>query len=165
MKSLVTINFIEHIRNNKVIWRAENIKNIIHLGGREFLVKTAFSNNGNLVPSNYYLGLDSRDDLIEEDNLDSLLDEPSGSGYLRQSLSSSGTGFTITSTSGIYKALSNIVTFSASGLGWGPVKNMFLATTANNSGILISSLVLTSPVTTLAGDTISVQIALALQDI
>ena len=51
MKSLVTINFIEHIRNNKVIWRAENIKNIIHLGGREFLVKTAFSNNGKNVRS------------------------------------------------------------------------------------------------------------------
>ena len=123
MKSLVTINFIEHIRNNKVIWRAENIKNIIHLEGREFLVKTAFSNNGSLVPDNYYLGLDARDDLIEEDNLNSLLDEPSGSGYLRQSLSSSGTGFAITSTSGIYKALSNIVTFSASGSGCGTLSS------------------------------------------
>lgn len=165
MKSLVTINFIEHIRNNKVIWRAENIKNMIHLQGREFLVKTAFSNNGNLVPDNYYLGLDARDDLVEDDTLSSLLDEPYQNGYLRQLLPSNGTGFAITETSGVYKALSNIITFSASELGWGPVKNMFLTTKSDNSGILISSLVLTSPVTTVAGDTISVQIALSLQDI
>jgi hypothetical protein len=165
MKSLVTINFIEHIRNNKVIWRAENIKNMIHLEGREFLVKTAFSNNGSLVPDNYYLGLDARDDLVEDDTLSSLLDEPYQNGYLRQLLPSNGTGFAITETSGVYKALSNIITFSASELGWGPVKNMFLTTESDNSGILISSLVLTSPVTTVAGDTISVQIALSLQDI
>ena len=165
MKSLVTINFIEHIRNNKVIWRAENIKNMIHLEGREFLIKTAFSNDGNLVPDNYYLGLDARDDLAEDNDLTSLLDEPFGNGYTRQTLPSNGTGFAITQTSGVYKALSNIITFSASGLGWGPVKNMFLTTESDNSGILISSLVLTSPVTTVSGDVVSVQIALSLQDI
>lgn len=165
MKSLVTLKFIEHKRNDKVIWRAENIKNIIHLEGREFLIQAAFSNDGSLVPANYYLGLDARDDLLEEDTVVDLLDEPVGNGYIRQSLASDGTGFTITNVSGVYKALSEIVTFSATGTGWGPVKNMFLTTASDNSGLLISSLVLTSPVTTIAGDTISIQIQMSLQDI
>lgn len=165
MKNLMTLKFIEHKRNGEIIYRAENIKNLIHLEGREFLIKSAFSNDGSLVPANYYLGLDARDDLLEEDTILTLLDEPSGSGYLRQALPSDGTGFTISNVSGVYKALSEIVTFSATGTGWGPVKNMFLTTASDNSGVLISSLLLTSPVITVAGDTISIQIQMSLQDI
>lgn len=165
MKNLVTIKFIEQKRNGRIIWREENIKNIIHLEGREFLIKSAFSNDGSLVPTNYYLGLDARDDLLEEDTIIDVLDEPVGNGYLRQALPSDGTGFTITNVSGIYKALSEIVTFSSTGDGWGPVKNMFLTTAPDNSGLLISSLLLTSPVNTIAGDTISIQIQMSLQDI
>lgn len=165
MKHLVTIKFIEHKRNGTVIWRAENIKNIIHLAGREYLIKAAFSNNGSLVPSNYYLGLDARDTLAAEDQMVDILDEPTTGGYIRQPLPTDGTGFTITNVSGVYKALSQIATFSATGSGWGPVKNMFLTTQSDNSGILISSLGLTSPVTTVSGDTISIQIQMSLQDI
>ena len=165
MNHLVTIKFIEHLRNGVVLWRSENIKNIIHLEGREYLIKAAFSNDGSLIPLNYYLGLDSRDTLAAEDNMSSITDEPIGSGYVRQPIPTDGTGFTISNVSGVYKALSQIVTFSASGTGWGPVKNMFLTTESDNSGILISSIFLTSPLSTSAGDTVSIQIQMSLQDV
>ena len=53
---------------------------------------------------------------------------------------SSSNGFTIVlGSDNNYRAKSSIVTFSASGGSWGPVQNLFLATSTSNSGYLIST--------------------------
>lgn len=67
--------------------------------------------------------------------------------------------------SGVYRASGQIVTFSATGSGWGPVSNLFMATAADDSGILVASNPLSNTITLEGGDAFNVRMALALRDI
>lgn len=159
---LVKILEIQHIRNNEVIWEDKNILNTLHVQGEMFLLQCAFSNAGTLPPANLYFGLDSRPTISITDTLASI-SEPSGNGYARQPVSTS-TGFSIDIVSGIYRASSQVIAFSATGGGYGPLNNLFLATTSNNTGLLIASNPLTTPITLVNGDNVTMRMSVSLQD-
>lgn len=160
---LVKILEIQHIRDGKVIWEEKNLHNTLHVGGELFILTCCFDNDGSLPPANYYFGLDNRSSVTADDLMTDLVDEPSTNGYLRAAVSSAGQ-FTVDVLSGVYRATSQIVTFSATGGGWGPVSNLFLATTTDDSGILIASTPLSNTITLTNGDAINMRMALALQD-
>jgi len=160
---LVKILEIQHIRNGNVIWEDRNIKNLLHTAGEAFILNCAFNNDGFIVPANYYFGLDARATIDVADVIGSLEDEPSGFGYTRQAVSSTG-GFTIEEISGVYRAVSGLLVFTSSGTGYGPVKNLFMTDKSDNTGTLISSNPLSSSVTLSSGDTINLRLSLQLQD-
>lgn len=160
---LMKILEIQHVRNGEVIWEQKNLLNTLHFGGELFILTCCFDNDGSLPPANYYFGLDDRATISIDDLITDLSDEPNGNGYLRAAVASSGQ-FTVDVLNNVYRATSQIVTFSATSTGWGPVKNLFLATTSDNTGILIASSPLTNPISLTDGDAINMRMALALHD-
>lgn len=152
---------IQHFRNGECIWEIKKKPNKWHHEGQEFVLAIAFDvDSGISVPSNYYLGLDDRSSLSDDDTLSDLSDEPSSNGYARQSVSSS-VGFAVGLNSGSIIAQSAIVTFSASSGSWGPIRNVFLSTSSNNTGYLIASVALSSRRTIINGDFITVRLNLS----
>lgn len=165
MIHLLKIEYIKHhdVQGN-VIWEDYDVDNLFHLGGHQYLLSVAFAtSSGVSVPSNYYLGLDNRTTPALGDTMASLSAEPTQNGYLRQAVSSSS-GFTVSSASGSYRALSSEVTFSASGGTWGPVRNLFLATSATSSGYLLCTAPLSSSRTLLDGQGVTMRISVGLNN-
>lgn len=156
---LMKILEIQHIRNNEVIWEKHDLYNIMHTGGDQFCLMCCFDNDGSYPPEKYYFGLDNRPSLNFGDVIDDLIDEPNINGYARQSIDSYN-GFTVSSSNGIYRASSGIITFSATSGSWGAVSNLFLV--GNN--ILIASAPLSDSVTLEAGDSFNVRMSLSLRD-
>ena len=154
---------IQQIRNGKVIWEDKNLYNMLHSGGEQFFLQCLFANDGTLIPDSYYLGLDARDTLLVADTISNLIDEPTGNGYLRQALGSDG-GWSVNQVSDVYRAIGNIIIFSANGGSWGPVDNLFLTNKIDNSGVLIASVLLSSQLTMNDGDSISMRMSLSLRD-
>lgn len=161
--NLLTVDWIEHIRNGHILWRGENLKNVLHEDGEEYIVTAAFV-PGDIVPDNFYLGLDARPTVVVSDQLADLVSEPSTNGYSRQAIDSTD-GFTIAvNDGGYFEATTAIVGFAAGGGSWGPVKNLFLSTTQNNDGYLIATVALTSDLTLSDGDYVSMRMKIALRD-
>ncbi len=152
-------------RGSHVVWQSASLYNMIHTGGEEMILKTLFYNDGTMPPAYYYLGLDNRASISYADTMGSLVDEPSGSGYTRQQLSSSTTssGWQVSSGAMLHKAVSNIVSFQATS-AYGPIGNLFLTDKSDNTGYLISSVALTSSVTMSPGDVLSLRMTLSLKD-
>ena len=162
-RGILKILEISHIRNGEVIWQDHDILNLLHTEGEQFLLTCCFDNNGSVVPPNYYFGLDSRSTLATADTMSTISSaEPSGNGYSRQTISSSG-GFTIQQVGSYYRAVGSIVTFSATGT-FGPIRNLFLTNASDNSGYLISSAELSSPVTFATGDSVALRMSLQLRN-
>lgn len=156
----------QQIRNGSIIWEEKNIYNTLHSLGEEFFLKCCFAISEKHPPENYYLGLDNRSTTSVGDIVSSLMDEPTGvNGYLRKPVNSVS-GFTIELVSGVYRATSQIVSFSAVGGSWGPVSNIFLINTSTNveSSVLLATANLSSAITVANGDTINMRISLSLQD-
>ena len=151
---------IEHKRNSKVLWRQTDIYNQIHKQGEAFLLRCCFNNDGTYPPNEYYFGLDSRGLISENDEIGDLTGEPTKNGYNRQARSSTD-GFTIEFFNGSYRASSAIISFSASGGGWGPVKNIFM-TNSVSTGVLISSAALSQELNLEDGDSVNLRMALSL---
>jgi hypothetical protein len=166
-RGILKIVEVEHISGGKVVWRDGNINNLLHYEGERFILEAAFANDGSVVPANYYFGLDNRTTIEVEDTMTTIANEgyePSTNGYTRVAVSSNG-GFTVEPNEvNIYQAIGSIVTFSATGTGYGPIKNLFLTTQSNNSGYLLSTAVLSSSVTMSAGDQINLRMTIQLQD-
>jgi hypothetical protein len=162
-RGILKIDQIEHIREGEVIWRDENIHNVLHQQGESFLLSVCFANDGSILPSNYYFGLDARSTIAITDTISSLFDEPISGGYSRIPISSSSQ-FTIESVNGIYRATSPFIIFTASGAGFGPVSNLFMVTSSDSSGVLISSASLSSAITLASGDTVNLKMSLQLHD-
>lgn len=162
---LLKIDSIEHNDSDgSILWSMKNILNTFHLDGELFLLSVAFNTAAEIeVPSSYYLGLDARDTLSEEDQMVDLTNEPTTNGYARQAVSSLN-GFDVEINGGNYRAISGVVTFSASGGAWGPITNLFLCTTNTSSGYLISSAKLASSRTLLDGQSITMRFSLGLQN-
>lgn len=152
----------KHIRNNEVIYKEENILNTFHVGGELYVLSCCFNNNGDFPPDNYYIGLDNRSAIEIEDLITDISDEPVGNGYSRQAVSSNG-GFEVEVVNGIYRATSEIVTFTATGSGWGPVKNIFMST-EDSGGVLLATSLLSSTLTAIAGDSYVMRMAMTLKD-
>ncbi len=162
---IMKVLWIKQWREGQIIWEAENIRNILHKDGESFILRAVFQGGvqSQVIPENYYIGLDSRFSLSAEDNLGSLIGEPAGNGYVRQAVSSSG-DFEVTLEESNYRATSPIVAFTAAIGGWGPVLNIFLTDSTTSSGNLISSAALPSALSVAAGDTVTMRIGLVLKD-
>lgn len=139
---------------------------MLHLEGESFILQAVFTGGriSEFIPENYYLGLDARSTILSDDTMDSLAFEPNSQyGYQRQTVSSSG-GFIIGEENGQILATSPIIAFRATGGSWGPVNDLFLSNTGDNSGTLISSAQFEAPITVADGDFITMRIALMLKD-
>lgn len=157
---------VQQIRSGSVIWEEKNIYNTLHTLGEEFFLKCCFAISENHPPENYYLGLDNRAAVSVNDTVSSLKDEPTGvNGYLRKPVNSVS-GFAIELVSGVYRATSQIVSFSAAGGSWGPVSKIFLINTSTDTDatVLLATAILSSPITLISGDTVNMRISLSLQD-
>lgn len=154
--------FHTHV-DGTILYENYNIPNIFHQQGQQFVLSATFNTASAItVPANYRLGLDNRATLSDADTLENLIAEPAGFGYTRQPVSSLN-GFSISlGTGGKYQATTNTVTFTASGGTWGPVQNLFLTTTIDNSGFLISSAALRSSRTVTSGQSITMRLAVSL---
>jgi len=163
-KPFVNVLSIEKVDlDGTVIWRKENLHNIFHIDGEEYMLKALFA--GFTIPGSYYFGLDNRGSLDDSDTLNIIAttgDEPTINGYNRQAVGSGS--FTIAVVGSHNLAQSPIVTFSATGGSWGPVSNLFMATTSDNLGHLISSVPLSQLVTLDNGQSINVRLGLSLKD-
>lgn len=161
---LMKLRSIEHrASDGSLLWEDSNIDNVFHLGGQQFCLDVLFNtSSGNVVPSSYYLGLDSRLVISDTDTMASLVGEPSGNGYSRQPVSSLN-GFSVSTFLGKYQATSGVVVFSGTGAGWGPVRNVWLTNVATGtSGVLISTVALSSPRSVTAGESFSLRFATSL---
>lgn len=152
-------------KNGNIVWQQNNIRNVLHLRGEEFLLRAAFTGGkvSNVIPENYYLGLDNRSDVVADNEMSDTSGEPAFSGYERQPVASAG-DFTVSLESGHYQAISPIVAFVAVGGAWGPVQNLFLSDQSGSLGTLISTAVLDTPVTVTDGESVTMRIAMTLKD-
>jgi hypothetical protein len=170
---LLTIENIKLFDKNKNIkYEQSNIKNTLHQIGESYMLNCLFVNKtrkdkGEIQKTRedfYYAGLDNRSTLNTTDVMSSLVNEPSANGYSRQKITSWSSPVISNS---VFVTKSNNITFNAStgtNTGWGPVKNIFLATTQNISGILISSAKLNQELKMVAGDTIVLVMNLSLSN-
>jgi hypothetical protein len=157
MKSIFKIIEISHYsKNNELLWTQHNISNILHNSGKEFILKTLFTGEES-IPNDYYVGLDSRSTLSTGQTMSSL-SEPSGNGYTRQTVSSTG-DFNYNDDDIL--VLSGLLTFVCTS-GSYSVKNVFLTNEPDNTGFLISSLVLSEARTLTAGETITIKAGFSL---
>lgn len=163
---LMKVLNIEHLDvDGTLLWKQSNVRNLLHAQGEKFILDAMFSGDAT-IPTNYYLGMDNRSSLARGDTLATVsASEPTGSfGYVRSTVPSSGS-FVVTEVDEIvYEAKSPILSFSATGGNWGPVSNLFLTNVLNFSGVLISSVLLSSPITVTDGQTINIRISLGLRD-
>jgi len=159
----MTLEFFRVIRNNQIIYEETNKKNILHTQGQQQILNALFvggPTSNMYIPAVYYLGLDNRSSL-DAANLLSDVIEPSGGGYARQGVSST-TGFTVQTNGSTAQATTGIVSFSSS-TGWGPVQNLFLTNVGSGtSGILYSSVSLSSAVTLSSDDSVTLKFSLSL---
>lgn len=147
-------------KKGKLLYNNKNIKNTLHGEGEEFILKILF--DGSTVPSQYYLGLDSRSVLSRADSVSELSTlEPTTSGYIRQIVESNSFNFT-NNELGNYQANSPVVLFRATNGSWGPVRNIFLTNEAGYNGKLISSVPLGSNLVVQDGEIVSLRIGIAL---
>lgn len=165
MKHLLKIDEIAHLnKKGEIIWKQNDVNNIFHVEGHYFLVNLAFNtSSGITVPANYYLGLDNRTTVQASDTFEELSEEPTQNGYARQAVNSLS-GFTISFDGTIYRAISGTVTFEATGGSWGPVINLFLGTTSDDTGYLISTVVLETSRTVAEDESITMRISIALRN-
>ena len=162
---LIKILSIRHVsENGRVLWEKRNLLNTFHAEGEQFVLETLFV-NGNVTPSipdNYYLGLDNRTSVSVNDDMDTIADyEVVGGGYVRNLLPC--TDSTVGPVDGIYRATTPVFSFGASGVGF-TARNLFLTDQPDNTGYLISSVPLSNVVTLTAGESMYVNMVLALQN-
>jgi hypothetical protein len=148
-----------------VVWRQENLYNTFHLGGEEFVMLAVFAGgvDNAYIPESYYFGLDNRGTIDVEDVLSSLSGEPSGNGYSRIAVSSDGV-FSVGLANSHYRATGPVISFTASGGTIGPVSNLFLATSADDSGVLVATVPLTQTLTLSDGEGVNMRMGLSLKD-
>lgn len=150
--------------NKNVISKQHNILNMLHRTGEQYILNSAFIGS---KPDFFYFGLDGRTTLAAIDTMVTISNngnEPTINGYSRVAVSSSN-AFSLNLSSEHYVATCPVISFSATGGSWGPVKNLFLTTASDNTGILIASAPLSQNTTLSAGDTLNVRLGLSLRDI
>lgn len=160
---IMTVLEMNHLdRSGAVLHKEENVKNMLHDAGEEFILKVLFG--GTALPSNYYMGLDARTSLSASSTISDLYGpEPTSNAYQRQSIQNNN--FSVTpNQSGGRQATSPTILFKAIGGSWGPVKNIFLSTGLGyTSGVtLISSASLSRTITVSDGEIITLKMAMSL---
>jgi hypothetical protein len=163
---LMKIELFQLVRNGEVIYEERDIYNTLHFMGELFCLSALFTGGNNpntVIPDNYYIGLDNRATISAADTMQTVLNEPVGNGYSRQLLSSAS-GFTTDVAGGVHRAVGNIVTFNATGVGWGPVSVIWITDKADNSGTLIASAPLSTPIQPASGDSVNMRMAMQLKN-
>jgi len=164
---ILEINYLDS--NKKVIWSDKNLYNIFHQTGEQYMLTSAFSGGATsnaYIPTNFYFGLDNRSSLAIEDTMTTIVDtgnEPNSNGYSRVAISSTGI-FDVSLQGDHYMAFGPIISFSATGVGWGPMTKLFLTTKSDNTGLLIASVPLTQPCSLIDGESVNMRMGLALSD-
>lgn len=159
---------IQHLdKNGKVLWRKENLHNLLHLQGEEFILLSVFLGgkvNNDYLPDNFYLGMDNRSRVLASDAMTDLAGEPAFAGYERAVIPATGSFIVTLADDNHYRATSPIVAFTAAGGGWGPVQNLFLTNQVGDAGYLISTISLGISVTLTDGESVTVRVGMALRD-
>lgn len=163
-KGLMKVQEFQHLdAEGKVLYKEEGIKNLIHHGGEELVLKVLFG--GQAVPQKYYIGLDSRTSLVASNSIANISGfEPTTNSYERQPVDSNN--FSLVNGSAGWQANSPVLLFKATGGVWGPVRNIFMASGIGHSAssTLISSASLSRDITVSAGEIITMRMAMALSD-
>ena len=90
---ILKIEELKVFEKNELILEKYNLYNMMHQAGESLILNVLFA--GAAVPSFYYLGLDTRTNLIETQKLSDLeFLEPSTNGYQRQQINAK-TGFVV----------------------------------------------------------------------
>lgn len=151
---------IKHIRDGKVLWE-EEVHNDLLDEGEQNMLQVYFRDEQ--LPVSFYLRL-AYDSIRETDTLSNIENEPSTGGYTAQTLERSTVGFpTLEKHEGDYRVVSKLITFTASGGVIGPVNVMYLATTTDNTGILVASISMSVARTLQSGDFLQVTIKIKLK--
>jgi len=137
-------------KNGNIRWQELGRINALVDEGEKSMLETYFRSQN--VPSTFYMRL-CNDTLSETDTLADVQNEPSGNGYSPQEIERSTIGFpTLEINAGDWRTISKDITFTASGGDIGPVNTQYLATTSNNTGLLIAFVTLSITRTILNGD-------------
>jgi hypothetical protein len=150
---------MRHIHNGEVIFEMEK-KNIIPDEGEKAFVDTFYRDNGAVYFASpmFWVGL-YQGNVSESTTLTTIPNEPSGSGYSRQSIERSAVGWpTIEQHEGDWRVVSQTISFTATGGNIGPVSGAFLATSSDDSGVLMGALSFVFERTIPAGDIIEFEI-------
>lgn len=157
---MILEHFLIH-KDGKVIREEKNVPNLLHVEGEQTILGNLFA--GTSLPGTYYLGIDARTSIAAADTLSSLINEPSSGGYNRQGVASNA--FTIETSGTTVKAKTGIITFSCTSGTWPTAKNLFLTDVGSGtSGVLYSSVVLSSPFTLSSGESITLKFSMALSN-
>jgi hypothetical protein len=159
---IMKISEISHFgKNGALLHREEEIRNTIHSSGEELILGILFS--GQPVPSNYYIGLDSRSSISRTQTIRDILQEPTSNSYSRQAIESNNFSV-VTVSSGTKQANSPTLLFRATGGSWGPVRNIFMTTGLGygSNNVLISSVPLSTSITVAEGEIVTMRMAMAL---
>lgn len=136
-----------------------------HTAGKRWLNQVL--NKTVSLPTNLYLGLRQLDgvsghpaDAAQADTLTSNLQEvtTTSTGYGRIAITLNATNFpeAASGTDSLITALAQTFTFTGGGLPLNGITHMFLATTSDNSGVLLTSSALSVTRNVNAGDTLTV---------
>lgn len=107
--------------------------------GLQFLAEVALSEEQS-VPANFYVGL-AIDHFVKGDTLDDAgvgWTEVTGTGYSRQTIASSDSGFTSQADGTDWEAVGAKVTFTATDVDWDEALDWFIATTVDNTGVIVA---------------------------
>lgn len=162
-RGILKINeFVIYNEKREIIYKEENIYNILHQEGELLILNTLFL--ANPAPATYYVGLDNRATLGFTNTLTNLTNEPSGSGYARQPILPAQFNLNLTSGAN-YQVTGPILNFSATVGSWGPVQNLFLTTVnSGTGGVLISSARLSESITLSPPNVASLKFSFALSN-
>lgn len=168
MQHVITILEIKHLsKDGQILWEAKNLPNTLHTDGEEYMLKAVFTGGvtNTFIPASYYFGLDNRVSILAADDMTTIStsNEPSTNGYNRASVSSTGQ-FSVSVSVSNNIATSPVVSFTATGGSFGPIRNMFMTDESTNSGFLIASVPLTTQLTVSSGETIAARMGLVLKD-
>lgn len=174
---LLIIEEITHQNKDGVIlWKENNLTNILHNTGEKLLLSSTFA--GMTLPTNYTFGLDARTTLTTTGGIngESLIypyivdnvtlatkpdGEPVGNGYARVNVVNN-TFTVLLDGDNHYRANGPVISFLASGSGYGPVSNLFLLYHASGQDIIVSTVPLQQPLTMVNGEVINVKMGIKL---
>ncbi len=132
----------------------------LHTDGLQFILEVTFTEEQS-VPANFYIGLATDVSLSETASLGDQT-EVSGTGYARQAVASDNVDIVSAATgTNDYKVTTKTVMFTAGGT-WTGAKTVFLATTLNDTGVLIASAALSETRTLEDTDTLTIAIQIDL---
>lgn len=151
--------------DGETIWEDLDLHNLMPDEGEQWILEVAFSEVQS-TPANFQIGLtdevasmidEATDETTIADGTDGV--EPAANGYARQTVASDNTDFPVAIDGGDFRAVSKVVTFTASGGSIPPsgaVDWMFLATGA--AGKLVAAVALSTGRVILDGDSLNTSI-------